>query len=189
MVKQRVDVTSFVKSNRRMTGTEVRSATRRGSPSKIIGPGMVRSVLSVGKHQKQAALAELAGGSEVKESHTHRLLRLVTAWGYGFATLSDVTISDIHEVFRVGNFRILSDSMLVSIPAIFNTLNYCQYWFRLCCNSSQPRLASQILFKGQKKFTIISLETCCAVCQFTVRGTRKYIMYGIVCQDGILPPH
>lgn len=45
--------------------------------------------------------------------------------------------------------------MLVSLPAIFNTLNYCLYWFRLCCNSSQPRLAHQILFKGQRSLQLL----------------------------------
>ena len=67
-VKQRVAVAKVVKTNPSATGTDVGMVLQQLSPSGKVQPALARSVRSVVKIQKRAAMSALTGGVVIENS-------------------------------------------------------------------------------------------------------------------------
>jgi len=104
--KQRQAVARVVKSHPSMSGAEVRRAVSRGSPSGKIRAGLIRSVRSVVKVQKQKTLADMTGGVLVTDSYASIAALGDRLW---FGDIlrrhnsGEMHFSNPHEVFCIGN--------------------------------------------------------------------------------------
>ena len=104
--KQRQAVAKVVKTNPSLTGAEVRRAVSRGSPSGKIRAGLIRSVRSVVRVQKQHALASLTGGLIVTDAYSSIAALGDRLW---FGDIlkrhnsGEKHFSNPHEVFCIGN--------------------------------------------------------------------------------------
>ena len=67
---QRMTIAKMIKSNPAMTGTEVRRATSRGSPTGKIKPALLRSIRSAVKVSRRQTLAGMTGGIAVTDVYS-----------------------------------------------------------------------------------------------------------------------
>ena len=103
---QRMTIAKMIKTNPSMTGTEVRRATSRGSPTGKLKPTLIRSIRSAVKVSRSQTLAGMTSGIAVTDSYASIAALGDRLW---FGDIlrkhnsGEHHFSNVHEVFGIGN--------------------------------------------------------------------------------------